>query len=579
MEKIIALVGNPNCGKTTLFNRLTGSSARVGNWPGVTIEKRSGYYRGIISIVDLPGIYALSSFSPDEKVACDYISAKKADAVINIVDATCMERSLYLTTQLLEMDIPVIVAVNFMDEAKRRGIKIDISALTEKLGIEVVPVSAVKDKNFDTLINAALKMNKPIFAPVRKYESYQKSALERYNLIEQKLMPHIIVPPKISVTSVVDKIALNKFFALPIFTVIMLFVFYIVFGPVGNILKTAARFLMSVLSNGAENILIKLGLKSTDFLYSLLLDGVFGGVGEVLCFLPQILLLFLLLSLIEASGYMARAAFLTDGVLRRFSLTGKSVVPLLMGFGCSVPAIMSSRIIENPSQRRMTALLIPFMPCSAKLPVFVLLSSAVMGEKYWLAVAFMYLLGIASALFTGGTVKRTLLKGNNSTFLTELPDYRLPTLRNIAATLKEKSAHFISKAGTVILLGTFFVFVLRETGLLNFIGGLLSPIFLPLGFGTADLSVSAISGFIAKEMVVSTLAMLSNGEISADIFSVASMLSFLTYCLISPPCMASCAALIGEMKSAKLSFGVLIYYLTFSWLVSFIVYRTALIVI
>ena len=359
----------------------------------------------------------------------------------------------------------------------------------------------------------------------------------------------------------------------------MLFVFYIVFGPVGNILKTAARFFMSVLSNGAENMLIKLGLKSTDFLYSLLLDGVFGGVGEVLCFLPQILLLFLLLSLIEASGYMARAAFLTDGVLRRFSLTGKSVVPLLMGFGCSVPAIMSSRIIENPSQRRMTALLIPFMPCSAKLPVFVLLSSAVMGEKYWLAVAFMYLLGIASALFTGGTVKRTLLKGNNSTFLTELPDYRLPTLRNIAATLKEKSAHFVSKAGTVILLGTFFVFVLRETGLLNFIGGLLSPIFLPLGFGTADLSVSAISGFIAKEMVVSTLAMLSNGEISADIFSVASMLSFLTYCLISPPCMASCAALIGEIKSAKLSFGVLIYYLTFSWLVSFIVYRVALIVI
>ncbi|MEE1127261.1 MAG: ferrous iron transporter B, partial [Acutalibacteraceae bacterium] len=336
MEKIIALVGNPNCGKTTLFNRLTGSSARVGNWPGVTVEKRSGYYRGIISIVDLPGVYALSSFSPEEKVAFDYITSKKADAVINIVDATCMERSLYLTTQLLEMDIPVIVAVNFMDEAKRRGIKIDISALTEKLGIEVVPVSAVKDKNFDTLINAALKMNKPIFAPVRKYESYQKSALERYNLIEQKFMPHIIVPPKISVTSVVDKIALNKFFALPIFTVIMLFVFYIVFGPVGNILKIAARFLMSVLSNGAEKILIQLGLKSTDFLYLLLLDGVFGGVGEVLCFLPQILLLFLLLSLIEASGYMARAAFLTDGVLRRFSLTGKSVVPLLMGFGCSV---------------------------------------------------------------------------------------------------------------------------------------------------------------------------------------------------------------------------------------------------
>ena len=579
MEKIIALVGNPNCGKTTLFNRLTGSSARVGNWAGVTVEKRSGYYRGIINIVDLPGIYALSSFSPEEKVACDYISAKKADAVINIVDATCMERSLYLTTRLLELDIPVIVAVNFMDEAKRRGIKIDISALAEKLGVAVVPVSAVKDKNFDTLINAALKMKKPIFAPVKRHDNYQKSALERYTFIEKKLTPHIIVPPKISVTSFVDKIVLNRLLALPIFAVIMLFVFYTVFGPVGNGFKTGSRLFMSILSNGAENILLKLGMEQTDFLYSLVIDGIFGGVGEVLCFLPQILLLFMLLSLIEASGYMARAAFLTDGVLRRFSLTGKSVVPLLMGFGCSVPAIMSSRTIENPSQRRMTVMLIPFMPCSAKLPVFVLLSSAVMGEKYWLAVAFMYLLGIASALFTGGAVKRTMLKGNNSTFLTELPEYRLPTLRNIAATLKEKAAHFISKAGTVILLGTIFVFILRETGLLSFIGNMLTPIFSPLGFGTADMSVSAISGFIAKEMVVSTLAMLSGGEISADIFTVASMLSFLTYCLISPPCMASCAALIGEMKSAKLSLGVFIYYLTFSWLVSFIVYRVALLII
>ncbi len=579
MEKTIALVGNQNCGKTTLFNRLTGSSAHVGNWSGVTVEKRTGYYRGIVGIVDLPGIYALSVFSPEEKVAYDYITEKKADAVINIVDATCMERSLYLTTQLLELDIPVVVAVNMIDEAKRRGIIIDISALSEKLGVAVVPISAVRDKSFDTLINAALKMKKPIFAPVKSFDNYQKSAFERYSFIERSLMPHIIIPPKKSVISPIDKIVLNKFLALPIFVSVIMLVFYTVFGPVGNLFKNTAQLFMSILSNAAENVLVKIGLEKTDFLYSLMVDGIFGGVGEVLCFLPQILLLFTLLSLIEASGYMARAAFLTDGILRRFSLTGKSVVPLLMGFGCSVPAIMSSRTIENPSQRRMTAMLIPFMPCSAKLPVFVVLSSAVMGEKYWFAVAFMYLLGAMSALFTGGVIKNTLLKGKRGVFLTELPDYRVPTLRNLVATLKEKTTHFISKAGTVILLGTVFVFVLRETGLLNVIGGLLAPIFAPLGFGDAEMSVSAISGFIAKEMVVSTLVTLSSGEIPADSFTVASMLSFLTYCLISPPCMASCAALVGEFKSAKLTVGVFAYYLTFAWLVSFIVYRLALMIL
>ncbi len=579
MEKVIALVGNPNCGKTTLFNRMTGSSAHTGNWPGVTVEKRSGYYRGIVKIIDLPGCYSLSAFSPEEKVAADYITAKRPDAVINIVDATCLERSLYLTTLLLEIGLPVVIAVNMIDEAERRKIKIDFAALSEKLGVAVIPISAVKDNNFDLLVNAALKMRIPLFAPVKKHAKYSDTAAERYRYIEQKLMPHIIAPKRASATAAVDRVLLNRFLALPIFAVIIGFMFWTVFGPLGNALKNSAHELIDLLSGGVAKTLVKCGLAETDFLYSLILDGIFGGVGEVLCFLPQILLLFTLISVLEASGYIARATFITDKFLSRFSLTGRSVVPLLMGFGCSVPAMMSTRTIGNPSERRITAMLVPFIPCSAKLPVFVVVSSAVVGGKYWLAVAFIYILGIFSAAVTGGMINRTLLKGADGVFFTELPDYRMPTLRNVALTLKEKASHFISKAGTVILLGTVVVFIIQSNGALNIIGGFLSPIFAPLGFGTAEKSVAAISGFIAKEMVISTLAMLSGGEILANGFTTASMLSFLAYCLISPPCMAACAALIGEMKSVKLSVAVFVYYLSFSWLVSFLVYRLALLIL
>lgn len=579
MEKVIALVGNPNCGKTTLFNRLTGSSAHVGNWPGVTVEQRHGYYRGIINIVDLPGNYALGAFSPEERVATEYILAKKPDAIINIVDATCMERSMYLTTQLLECGLPVVVAINMMDEAKRRGISINVNEVSRALGVEVVPISAVKETNFDKLINSALKMQQSKFQPIEKQNSYAETALARYRYIEQRIMPHVTVPQKMSFTDRADHLLLNRFLALPIFAAMILLVFWLVFGPFGELLKNASQNIMEYGKIGAEKLLLSMNLSEGSFGYSLVVDGIFGGVGKVLCFLPQILLLFAFISLIEASGYMARAAFITDRILSRFSLTGKSVVPLLMGFGCSVPAMMSSRTIENPSQRRLTAAMIPFMPCSAKLPVFVVLSSAVMGERYWMVVAFMYMLGLICAAATGGITRQVILKGGRQYFMIELPDYRMPTPRNLFATLKEKAKHFLTKAGTIILISTMVVWLLLRTGMLTVIGNAVSPIFAPLGFGNSDMSVSILSGFIAKEMVVSTLAMLGGGQIAASSFTVASMLSFLAYCLISPPCMAACATLIGELKSAKLSLAVIVYYLSLSWAVSFIVYCIALLIL
>lgn len=579
MERVIALAGNPNCGKTTLFNRLTGSSAHVGNWAGVTVEKRSGYYRGIIGIVDLPGNYSLCPYSPEEKVASDYINSKKADVIINIVDATCIERSMYLTTQLLETGTPMVVALNMADEAKRRGISIDTAALSRELGVAVIPISAAKDANFDRLINAALKMKSPDFVPLEKRQSYAETAAIRYRFIENHILPHISSPRKMSFTALADRLLLNRFLALPIFAAMITLMFWIVFGPVGSGLKQAAHLIVEHTVEASSRLLIGAGVKEGSFVLSLICDGILSGVGEVLSFLPQIMLLFSLISFIEASGYMARAAFLTDRVLSRFSLTGKSVVPLLMGFGCSVPAIMSSRTVENADERRLTAVLIPFMPCSAKLPVFVMLSSAVIGERYWPAVAAMYVLGAVCAVTTGSLSRRLLYKGLSRHFMIELPEYRLPTLRNLLATLKEKVSHFLTKAGTVILISTVCMWLLLKTGLLEKLGAFIAPIFAPLGFGSAEMTVSVLSGFIAKEMVVSTLALFGGGSIAADGFTVPSMLSFLSYCLISPPCMAACAALIGELKSKKLSLAVIAYYLSLSWLVSFIVYRLALLIL
>lgn len=579
MGKVIALVGNPNCGKTTLFNRLTGSTAHVGNWPGVTVELRRGKYRDGVKIVDLPGNYSLDPFSPEEKAATDCISQGSIDVIINIVDATCLERSLYLTTQLLEKSTPVVIALNMMDEAKRRGIKINVERVSVALGAAVIPISAVSDSDFDTLINTALEMRHNRFAPIPRGRTYSETAAARYRFIEERVMPNVTIPKTKTLTERLDRILLNRLFALPVFAVIMAVVFALVFGKVGNALKDSASFLISCMANAVTGLLLKLGMTEGGFAHSLISDGIFGGVGEVLSFLPQILLLFMLISLLEASGYMARAAFITDRILGHFSLTGKSVVPLLMGFGCSVPAMMSARTVESRSQRRLTVAMIPFMSCSAKLPVFVVLSSAVLGGKWFAAVGFMYLLGVFCAMCTGAVASSVVLKGAHRCFVLELPEYRLPTERNLWSTLKEKASHFLTKAGTLILISTVALWLMRETGLLAKIGTAMSPIFAPLGFGSADMSISALSGFIAKEMVVSTMSMLSGGSIPAGELTTASMLSFLSFCLLSPPCVASCATLFGEMKSVKLSLGVIIYYLLNAWLVSFLVYHLALLIL
>lgn len=661
-----ALAGNPNCGKTTLFNQLTGSSQYVGNWPGVTVEKKEGktkYKSNEINIIDLPGIYSLSPYTPEEIVTRNCLLDNSCDLIINIVDATNIERNLYLTTQLAELTKPMIIALNMVDLSKKRGDAIDYKRLEKELDIPIVPISASKGVGLDELMKRAIKVaneqesvyRQIIYSPqvtkaileiekiisdidnssdenirfdaVKIFED-DKITLSKYNFSKEqkKLIAYysdqiktdkymdkemIIADQRykyicdichrsikkgmsqwdVSLSDKIDKVVTNKFLAIPIFLVLMLTIFFITFGPFGTYLKNACEFFIeNIVGSNVAAILNKLGASSLAI--SLIDDGIIGGVGAVISFLPQIMLLFTLLSLLEDSGYMARAAFIMDKLLRKLGLSGRAFVPMLMGFGCTVPAVLGTRTLENEKDKRLTILITPFMSCSAKMPVYALFISAFFAHNQALIILSIYLLGIIVAILTALLFKGTLLKGEPAPFVMELPQYRVPTFKNLCLHVWERVKDFLTKAGTILLSATIVIWFLQtfdfsfnivtdsSKSILAQIGTIIAPVFTLCGFGNWQSSVSLLTGLIAKESVISTMAVLYNtgvgSELSINLLNVFSPLSayaFMVFVLLYTPCVAALSAIYKEMHSIKWTLITIFYQLSVAWFVSAMVYQ------
>ena len=663
----VALAGNPNCGKTTLFNALTGSNQYVGNWPGVTVEKKEGTARlgdREITVVDLPGIYSLSPYSMEEIVARDFIIGEGPDAVIDIVDSPNLERNLYLTVQLLELERPLVLALNFMDEVKARGDQIDVERLSKELGVPVVPITAKTGEGLDELLQVAHRqmhlgvtyepddlyddfthdihhrmgelihdyayaanlpahwasikllegdgivakaLNLPadvqnkLDAIIAEYEA--SSALgdretlvadSRYRYIERVVRASVVKGKGSegpTLTEKIDRIVTGKYTALPLFLCAMLVMFVITFGPFGSWLQDGVSALIDLFSGWLEGALSAAG--APDVLISLACDGIISGVGGVLSFLPQIALLFFFLSFLEDSGYMSRAAFIMDRLLRRFGLSGKAFIPMLMGFGCSVPAIMGARTMENEKDRRMTILLVPFMSCSAKLPVYGLISAAFFGPWAGLVVFSLYIIGMVVGVLSGLFFKRTLFAGEPAPFVLELPPYRLPSLGNMMTHVWQKVRGFLVKAGTLILLMSMVLWLLQSfdfslhmvedasQSMLGTIGGWIAPVFAPLGFGFWQAAVALLTGLIAKEMVVSSLSMFYGFSLMAGGSEVAgamagftplSAFSMLVFILLYVPCVAAVSTLFKEMNSPKWAWFSIAWQLGCAYMVSLLVH-------
>jgi ferrous iron transport protein B len=661
-----ALAGNPNCGKTTLFNRLTGSRAHVGNWPGVTVDRKEGFCRigdTEVTIQDLPGIYSLSPYSEEEVVSRKYLLEEKPDLIINIVDATNFERNMYLTSQLMETGVPVVLALNMMDEIEALGDKIDVEKLSGRLNIPVVPISAAKNRGIDKLMTTALTTARdkstffhsvlsdtpafPLVAEIRRITAKYNKEISLFSAIkllekDERIIESVALPQEatelidlvvrnsedelgieweiyvadlrykyitklseecikrtrsadeLTTTDKIDKLVTNKFLAIPIFLGVMFLVFQITFGAVGSFLTDGMDYLVnSVAVEAVRALMIK--YEVADWAVGLVADGIATGVGMVLVYLPQILLLFTFLSFLEDSGYMARAAFIMDKLLRGFGLSGKSFVPMLMGFGCTVPAVMAARTLENERDRRMTIILTPFMSCGARMPVYAVFAGAFFVSHKGLTVISLYCLGVAVALLSGIILKSTVLKGEAETFIMELPNYRLPTLKTIALHVWEKAKEFVVKAFTILLLASVVIWFLQSFNLsLTYvtdnsqsifasIGKLLVPLFKPCGFGEWRASVALLTGFVAKEAVVSTLGILygvgesaSSSAISgvlAGHFTPLSAYSYLVFVLLYMPCVVAFTTIRKEMNSAKWTLFAVCYQTVAAWIVSFLVYN------
>lgn len=663
MGAVIALAGNPNSGKTTIFNSLTGSAQHVGNWPGVTVEKKEGRLKGYknVTIMDLPGIYSLSPYTLEEIVARRYLIDEKPDVIINIVDASNIERNLYLTTQLLELDIPVIVALNMIDIAERNNDKINIKKLSLKLGCPVIPTSGVQNqkhedksenshkhyfhghklhnsliskmRGLDVLSSAAVdlaesndymnnhqKFTHDIEKAIKEIEEIikdeyfiKKSSLrwmavklfegEKITLesidVSERIMNDIkaireelekvhdddaegIITGtrydgitdllngvykkgsigKLSVSERIDKVVTNKWLALPIFFGVMWFVYWISISTLGSFFIGWFEMFFGWLGSTIDVLLSNAG--TLPWLRSLVVDGIIGGVGGVMVFIPQLMILFFFLSLLEDCGYMARVAFIMDRMFRRFGLSGKSFIPMLMGTGCSIPGVMASRTIENEKDRRMTIMLTPFIPCSAKLPVFAMFISMLFAKQPWVGPS-MYLLGMGMVIVSGLILKRTkLFKGDTATFVMELPEYKMPRGKGLAIHVWEKGKSFVMKAGTIILMASIGIWFMQsfspslvylsseeiEFSILARAGNVLRYVFIPLGFGDNwAAGVASLTGMIAKEVVVSSFAIISN---STDVmFSQVSAYSFMVYTLYAAPCVAAIGAMKREFGNWK----------------------------
>lgn len=650
----IGLVGNQNSGKTTLFNCLTGMNAKIGNWPGVTIEKKSGTIKGTNhELIDLPGIYSISPYSMEEEVSRKFIFEEKPDVIINIVDATSIERSLYLTTQLIELDSNVIVALNMADILEKKGLKIDDKKLSNKLGVPVVRISALKETGIDELIKeiekktpkqkvnvfdeniekAADEISKMLKQDVidkrfvainlleddnrfNKYKTDSMSkiiedleknydtdmeeeiATQRYKFIEElkkECVVKRIVP--IGISEKLDKIFLNKWLAFPIFVIIMFLVYYLSVGVVGSYTVDAVGEAVGYIGEVTGNALESIG--TSEPLVSLVVDGIIAGVGAVLGFVPQLIILFLCIALLETTGYMSRVALLLDRIFRKIGLSGKSLIPFIVGSGCSVPGIMSTRIIENEDERTMTTILTPFIPCSAKLPIMALFTGYFFPDNAGVASASFYFLAIAIIIVCALVMKKFIFKHTSSTFISELPDYKLPSPKYIAKEVLEKVIAFIKRAGTIILLCSIVIWFLLsfsfnmeygvdiEDSMLAQIGDKISWVFEPvLGTRSWGATVSAIQGLVAKEQVVSSMAVI-NGladdvEEGSEIFSeggnfafftAASAYAFMVFNLFSAPCFGAIGAMRRELGSKRKLLAAVVFQTVLAWILATIVYQ------
>jgi len=654
----IALAGNPNCGKTTLFNQLTGSNQYVGNWPGVTVEKKEGKIKnkfGLeMSIIDLPGIYSLSPYSPEEIVTRNCLLHDNPQVIIDIVDATNIERNLYLTTQIAELGRPMVIALNMIDMLEKNGDTIDEKLLEKELGIPVVPISASKNIGIEALIEKTLELAKASkYVPVKniyskavnnvlldiedaleevKQSKYHRKRWTAVKLFEgdsvtwnhydftKEQREHIIShieeinssknidremiiaderykyicaitsravhknhdPCKLTVSDKIDRIATNKYLAIPLFLVTMFLVFAITFGPIGNFLRDAAEWLISDLLAGGITTFLH-NVNASEWAESLVIDGIIGGVGSVISFLPQIVLLFTLLSLLEDSGYMARAAFIMDKLLRCIGLSGRAFVPMLMGFGCTVPAVMGTRILESEKDKKLTILITPFMSCSAKMPVYLLMVSMFFKDRGPLVIFGIYILGVVIAILTALLFKSTVLKGKNSPFVMELPPYRLPSAKTLLLHIWERVRDFLVRAGTVLMGASILIWFLQsfnfslqmvesDESILASIGMMIAPVFTLCGFGDWRASVSLVTGIAAKESVASTMAVLYGGSLTGA-FSALSAFSFLVFVLLYTPCVAALTAMRREFGSRKWMAVSVVYQLAVAWIMSFAVFQ------
>ena len=666
---IFALAGNQNCGKTTLFNQLTGSNQHVGNFPGVTVDQKSGAVRGQkdCSVVDLPGIYSIRPYTPEEIVTRDFILNQKPDGIINIVDATNIERNLYLTLQLMEMRIPMVLALNMMDEVTSGGGTIDVKGMSKALGIPVVPISAVKNQGVDELIRIAVATAKSrtypavydfctpgpvhrcIHAVVHQIEDHAEASgipvrfaatkliendpdirerleldqneLEliehsvqemetdcgmdrnaaladmRYNFIESVCRTTVVKCHQSRErmrSEAIDRVVTNRYLALPIFFGIMVAIFFLTFNVIGDFLSNLLAAGIDALTAAVDSALTAYGLNPV--VHSLVIDGIFAGVGSVLSFLPIIVVLFFFLSILEDTGYMARVAFVMDQLLRKIGLSGRSIVPMLIGFGCSVPAIMSTRTLASERDRRMTILLTPFMSCSAKIPIYTVFARAFFPHHAALVMICLYLTGILVGIVAAKVLGATAFRGNPVPFVMELPNYRFPSAKSVGQLCWDKAKDFLTRAFTIIFVATIIVWFLQTfdtrlnlvsdsaDSLLASVGAVLAPLFAPLGFGDWRVSTALITGFIAKESVISTLGILTGAgaDVSAaalaSLFTPVTAASFLAFTLLYTPCVAAISAVKRELRSGWKAIGVSVSQCLIAWVVAFLVYHAAMLV-
>ena len=668
----VGFIGNPNCGKTTLFNAYTGANLKVANWPGVTVEKKEGKttYKGQeFKLIDLPGIYSLTSYTMEEKVSRECIMSDDVDVIVDVVDASSLERNLYLTLQLIELGKPVVLALNMMDIVEERGMELDLHRLPEMLGIPAIPVSAAKKTGLEILMHAvahhkdyikqspyihhhsqktehkhnhhgdyavvyedyiedkideitkktnelypeientrwyALKVlsedeevlrTHPINLPEVIDRSYEKDIInQKYDFIEEVIEETLVnKSEKERVTDKLDKVLTNKWLGLPIFLVIMALVFFLTF-TVGDWLKGFFEMGLEVFSESVGNILASWNVNI--MLQSLIVDGVISGVGGILTFLPNIFILFLALAFLEDSGYMARVAYVMDDIMSRLGLSGKAFLPMLLGFGCSVPAIMASRALENPKDRLKTILVTPFMSCSAKLPIYVLFSGLFFGKYAMFACYSMYIIGIVVAIVTVFIISK--LDGSKAShcLLIELPEYKAPNARTIGIYVWEKVKDYLTKAGTVIFVASIILWVILNFGTSGFvtdvsksfgasIGRVVAPLFVPIGLGYWQIVVALISGIAAKEIVVASCGvlfgiqnittgagMVAFNELLGNMgFGLANAYSLMVFCLLYIPCMATIATINREVGKKRITFGILTFQLLVAWLVAFVAFH------